>query len=154
MCKLMKLFNSKDWQEPGCKQILTQHSLVESTHQRILTGKKFEFSTYTVAVRLPPQPQSWQDHLFYLVHYTALCGLFLLEQGLFVSIVTSPEGITYLIIIFAWTANEMFYIVWNAYGGNWHHNELPVVVAFFVDLIGKLHEACGGSYTPLLFFVS
>ena len=24
----------------------------------------------------------------------------------------------------------MFQIVWNEYGGNWHHNELSAVVAF------------------------
>ena len=113
MCKLVKLFNSKDWQEPGCKQILTQNflvkstqqrilnskiltqnSLVKSTQQRILNSRKFQFSSYTVAVQLPPQQQSRQDHSFYVLHYIALCGQFLLEQGSLVLIVTSPEEIT------------------------------------------------------------
>ena len=81
MCKLVELLNSKDWQEPGCKQ--------------------FEFSSYTVAVQLPPQQQSRQDHSFYVVHYIALCGQFLLEQDSLVLIVTSPEEITYLLATFA-----------------------------------------------------
>ena len=120
MCKLVKLFYSKDWQEPGCKQILTQNSLVKSTQQRILNSKiltqnslvkstqqrilnsrKFELSSYTVAVQLPPQQQSRQDHSFYVVHYIALCGQFLLEQDSLVLIVTSPEEITYLLATFA-----------------------------------------------------
>ena len=49
MCKLVKWFNSKDCQEPGSKQILTQNSLVKSTQQRILNSRKFEFSFYAVA---------------------------------------------------------------------------------------------------------
>ena len=93
MCELVKLFNSKNWQEIGCKQILTQNSLFKSTEQRILNGRKFESSTYTVAVQLPPQRRSRQNHSFYVVHYIGLFGLFLLEQRSFVLIVTSPEGI-------------------------------------------------------------
>ena len=58
MCKLVKLFNSKDEQKHGCKQILTQNSLVKSTQQKILNSRKFEFSSCTVAVQLPPQQQS------------------------------------------------------------------------------------------------
>ena len=101
MCKLVKLFNSKDWQEPGCKQILTHNSLVKSTQQRILNSRKFEFLSYTVAVQLSPQQQSRQDHSFYVVHYIALCGQFLLEHDSLVLIVTSPEEITYLLATFA-----------------------------------------------------
>ena len=48
--KLVKLFNSKDWQETGCKQISTQKFSAQSTQQRILNERKFEFLTYTVAV--------------------------------------------------------------------------------------------------------
>ena len=96
MCKLVKLFNSKDRQEPGCKQILTQNSLVKSAQQRILNSRKFEFLSYTVAVQLPPQEQSRPDHSFYVVHCITLCGQFLLEQGSLVLIVTSPEEITFL----------------------------------------------------------
>ena len=96
----MKFFNSKDRQETGCKQTLTHNSLVKSTQQRILYGRKFEFSTYTVAVLLPPQRQSRQEHSFNVVYYIALYGLFLLEQGSFVLIATSPEGIAYLLITF------------------------------------------------------
>ena len=69
MCKLVKWFNSKDWQEPGSKRILAQNSLVKSTQQRILNSRKFEFSSYAVAVQLPPQQQSRQDHSFYVVPY-------------------------------------------------------------------------------------
>ena len=69
MCKLVKWFNSKDWQEPGSKQILTQNSLVKSTQQRILNSRKFEFLFHAVAVQLPPQQQSRQDHSFYVVPY-------------------------------------------------------------------------------------
>ena len=77
--------------------MLTQNSLIKSTQQRILNSRKFEFSSYTVAVQLPPpQQQSRQDHSFYVVHYIALCGQFLLEQDSLVLIVTSPEEITYL----------------------------------------------------------
>ena len=101
MCKLVKLLNSKDWQEPGCKQILTQNSLVKSTQQRILNSRKFEFSSYTVAAQLSPQQQSRQDHLFYIVHYIVLCGQFLLEKNSLVLIVTSPEEITYPLATFA-----------------------------------------------------
>ena len=120
MCKLVKLFNSKDWQESGCKQILTQNSLVKSTQQRILNSKiltqnslvkstqqrilnswKFEFLSYAVAVQPSPQQQSRQDYSFYVVPYIAVCGQFLLEQDSLVLIVTSPEEITYLLATFA-----------------------------------------------------
>ena len=57
------------WEEPGSKQILTQNSPVKSTQQRILNSRKFEFSFYAVAVQLPPQQQSRQDHSFYVVPY-------------------------------------------------------------------------------------
>ena len=50
VCKLVKLFNSKDWQETGCKQVLTQNSPVKRTQQRILNSRKFEFSICTVEV--------------------------------------------------------------------------------------------------------
>ena len=50
---------------------------------------------------LPPQQQSRQDQLFYVVHYIALCGQILLEQDSLVLIVTSLEGVTYLLAIFA-----------------------------------------------------
>ena len=56
---------------------------------------------------LPPQQQSRQDHSFYVVHYIALCGQFLLEQDSLVLIVTSLEGVTNLLATLALTANEM-----------------------------------------------
>ena len=77
--------------------MLTQNSLVKSSQHEILNGWKFEFSSYTVAVQLPSQRQSQQDHSFYVVYDIALCGQCLLEQGSLVLIVTSPEGITYLL---------------------------------------------------------
>ena len=104
----MKLFNSKDWQKPGCKQILTQNSLVKSAQQKILNCRKFEFSSYAVAVQLPPQQQSQQDHSFYVVYYIALRGQFLLDQGSLVLIVTSPKGITISLLPSHELPNEMF----------------------------------------------
>ena len=75
----MRAKSSKQCCPALCKQILTQNSMVKSTQQRILSSRKFEFSSYTVVVQLPPQQQSQQDHSFFVVYYTALCGQFLLK---------------------------------------------------------------------------
>ena len=55
--------------------MLIQNSQVKSTQQRILNSRKFEFSSYTVAVQLPPQQQSRQDH------FILRCSLPMLPQA-------------------------------------------------------------------------